>query len=140
MTPPHLFVLAALCVVGTASPARASGPALVSRPAPLSIQAPLEVPTQIRAQFRAGQTFVSWREIPTPDRRYRVYRSESVIRSSEDLDGADLLGEVDERSSRNQGRTLVSVEDKNWIIHPGAEPLADDQGLFVYTVEEMAQR
>lgn len=94
-----------------------------------------QVAAEIRAECRAGQTFLTWRESVAPGKRYRVYRAEHPLRSAQDLEQADLLGEVDDRSSRNQGRSLAAGAERNWIIVEGAEPLAADQGLFVYTVE-----
>ncbi len=90
---------------------------------------------EIEVRHRAGQTFLTWRELAGPDVRYRVYRSERPLRTAQDLDGADLLGEVDDRSSRNQGRSLASGVERTWILSSGGAALAANQGLFVHTVQ-----
>ncbi|MSR63237.1 MAG: hypothetical protein EXS08_12415 [Planctomycetes bacterium] len=99
-----------------------------------------QVPTELQAVHRAGQTFLTWREMPTANKRYRIYRSTSALHTTVDLKSADLLGEVDERSSRNQGRSLASGVEHMWIIEDAGAELAVDQGLFVYTAEAAANR
>jgi pimeloyl-ACP methyl ester carboxylesterase len=95
--------------------------------------------TELRAECRDGQTFLTWRELSAQGRRYRIYRAEHALVSEADLARADYLGEVDDRSSRNQGRSLAAANERNWIIVEGAAPLDEDQGLFVYTVEGPAR-
>jgi len=92
-------------------------------------------PSEVRAFTRAGQSFVTWREVAGNDVRYRVYRSKGPIRSTNDLAESVLLGEVDDRSSRNQGRSLASGVETAWVIVSGGAQLAVDQGLFVHTIE-----
>ena len=92
-----------------------------------------QLPTGIRAEHRAGQTFVTWNELAATGKKYRVYRAEFPLASSEDLALADYLGEVDDRSSRNQGRSLATRVEHTWIIAPGEAPLSMSQGLFVHT-------
>jgi len=114
------------------SPRRILGAVLV-----LALAAPLaaQTATEIKAMNRFGQTFVTWREIAAPNKRYRVYRSTSPITVTADLKSADLLGEVDDRSSRNQGRSLASGVEHTWVILSGAPEMPADKGLFVYTAE-----
>ena len=99
-----------------------------------------QVVRNIRAEHRAGQTFVTWREGTTAGTRYRVYRSSFRIDDDSDLGDAELLGEVDDRSSRNQGRSLASGDEHRWVISPGEGELAANEGLFVYTVERASTR
>jgi len=94
----------------------------------------------IRVEHRAGQTFITWRESSTSGTRYRVYRSLSRILNERALDDADFLGEVDDRSSRNQGRSLASGDEHRWVIESGENELAENEGLFVYTVESASSR
>src|SRR5262245_22728460 len=84
--------------------------------------------TDIDVRHRAGQTFVTWHELVGRGIKYRVYRSDRVMRTSADLGAAELLGEVDDRSSRNQGRSLSTGVEHTWIIEDGGAPLAVDQG------------
>jgi pimeloyl-ACP methyl ester carboxylesterase len=100
--------------------------------------APLAWPQDVRdidVEHRNGQTFVTWPKLSGSGVRYRVYRSTSKISSTEDLDDADFLGEVDDRSSRNQGRSLASGQEHGWVIEKGEGELDLDDGLFVHTVE-----
>ena len=90
----------------------------------------------LRASHRAGQTFLVWDELGDTGTLYRIYRSPRRILTEADLDGADLLGEVDATSSMNRGRTFAAATQHNWIIEPGGAQLEDEQGLFVHTVEE----
>lgn len=94
---------------------------------------------ELDVRHRSGQTFLTWRELAGSDVRYRVYRSERPLQTAQDLDGADLLGEVDDRTSRNQGRSLASGTERTWIIASGGAALAADQGLFVHTVQRSSK-
>lgn len=96
---------------------------------PLTAQAASE----IRREHRNGQTFVTWRESALANVDYRVYRSARAIRTNADLDAADYLGEVNDRSSRNQGRSLAAGNEHQWVIAEGGPELDVDQGLFVHT-------
>jgi hypothetical protein len=118
------LLTAALCGLASAP--------LVAQNAP---EAAAGVVGEIRAEHRAGQTFVTWRELSGSGKRYRVYRAARPLASALDLAAADYLGEVDDKSSRNQGRSLATGSEHNWILADGAAPLASDQGLFVHTVE-----
>jgi dienelactone hydrolase len=104
----------------------------------LAARVAAQVPANVRAEHRAGQTFVTWGEIAQTGKRYRVYRAEAPITSAAELAGADFLGEVDDRSSRNQGRSLATRAEQTWIVAPGAAPLGASQGLFVHTAEHAA--
>ena len=94
-----------------------------------------QLASEIAALHRDGQTFVTWREAPQIGVRYRVYRSPVPILSEVKLRASDLLGEVDDKSSRNQERSQVERGERTWVIAEGAPPLGASQGLFVHTVE-----
>jgi hypothetical protein len=98
-----------------------------------SVQA--QAATEIEVSCRAGQTFLTWRESSAANVHYRIYRDIRPIRSAADLDAADFLGEVNDRTSRNQGRSLANGHEYQWVIADGGAPLDANQGLFVYTVE-----
>src|SRR5262245_51334942 len=104
-----------------------------------STLAAAQVVTELAVRHRAGQTFVTWRERATPGLRYRVYRAERILHAPAELEDADLLGEVDDRSSRNQGRSLATGVEHAWVIEDGGPELAANQGLFVHTVAESAR-
>lgn len=101
----------------------------------LALGVSAQQPTEVRAFTRAGQSFVTWREVAGSGVRYRVYRNKGPIRSTTDLAESVLLGEVDDRSSRNQGRSLASGVETAWVIESGGAQLAVDQGLFVHSIE-----
>src|SRR5262245_24678610 len=89
---------------------------------------------------RAGQSFITWRESPQSGVRYRVYRAETAITNEQELAAADWLGEVDDQSSRNQGRSLAAGAEHMWVIANGGTELAPDRGLFVHTLEHLTRK
>src|SRR5436190_16833711 len=93
-----------------------------------------QLASEVVAEHRAGQTFVTWRESALTGERYRVYRATFPLTNAADLALADLLGEVDDKTSHNQERSIVEHGERTWIIADGGAPLAVDQGLFVHTV------
>jgi len=68
-------------------------------------------PTNLRAFYRSGQVFLTWRQIPHDgaffDSTYRVYRHEEPI-TAENLHEATLLGEVHRLSQLNYRRTMTA--------------------------------
>lgn len=94
----------------------------------------------LRVETRDGQTFLTWNESPVPGTSYRVYRSRSKFTSDTLLAQADLLGEVDDQSSRNDVRSLATGAEHGWVIQAGAAELSPSQGLFVYTIAEASVR
>jgi hypothetical protein len=109
--------------------------ALLAAAALLAAQAATsaQLATQIAVAHHHGQTFVTWKEAAQAGVRYRVYRSASALQDAGDLAAADFLGEVDDRSSRNQGRSLATASEHGWIIVDGGAELPPWKGLFVYT-------
>ena len=102
----------------------------------LATSAAAQLASEIEVQHRDGQTFVTWRESTLTGVRYRVYRSFQRIRGESDLAQAELLGEVDDRSSQNMERTRVEGAVRTWVIRSGSAPLSSSRGLFVHTVAE----
>lgn len=115
--------------------------------------------TQVKAFFRDGQTFITWKE-DKPGDAYRVYRHTESI-TPQNISKAKLLAEVPKGSSRFQemwtrdGKGLLgprrpSPAAEGRIIPrlvvepagPGQKPnmLAEDTGLFVWTVKETQPR
>ncbi|MBI4470964.1 MAG: DNRLRE domain-containing protein [Acidobacteria bacterium] len=87
----------------------------------------------VRAQYRDGQTFITWQEIATtdPETAYRIYRHTLPI-TADNLPAAELLDEVPQgsatfpRLNENGGRLSTPFS---------GGPLPDLSGLYVYTVE-----
>jgi len=140
-------IIPAICLALLAAPAAGDAPA----PAGVS---------EVKAFFREGQTFLTWREAPgVVDARYRVYRHTAPI-TAKTIGKAKLLAEVPAGSSRFQemwttdGKALVSHRRHKdnpavtrriiprLVIQPVSGPdeapkmLAEDRGLFVHTVKE----
>jgi len=68
-------------------------------------------PTDLKARFRAGQVFLTWKQVPHPgaffDSTFRLYRHDKPI-TAENLHQAELLGEVNRNSQLNYRRTAYS--------------------------------
>jgi len=68
-------------------------------------------PTQVKAFYRSGQVFVTWKQIPHEgaffDSTYRVYSHAEPI-TAENLQAATLLGEVHRNSQLNYRRSAYS--------------------------------
>ena len=92
----------------------------------------------IQAQYRDGQTFITWSEIASsdPETTYRIYRHTSAI-TSDNLGSAELLDEVPQdsaafsRLAENSGRLSTPFS---------GGPLPNGTGLYVYTVESSGAR
>lgn len=102
--------------------------------------------TGLRAVFRNGQTFLTWREA-TPAASYRVYRSTQPFMSVEQLTDGALIATVHEHSSLNlmasinrlalsrvpRDQAYAIPERRYFVISDGAAPLDDATGLYVHT-------
>jgi len=116
-------------------------------------------PTQVKAFFREGQTFLTWKEDGAAKGEvYRVYRHTAPVTAAT-LAQARMIAEVKEGSSRfeemwtRDGKGLLSHRRKGgtppWVIprlciEPVGEDnkpkmLAEDTGLLVWTVKEKEQ-
>ncbi|MBI3961928.1 MAG: DNRLRE domain-containing protein [Deinococcus sp.] len=93
-------------------------------------------PTQVssvRAEYRDGQTFITWSEIAgsDPETAYRIYRHTTPI-TSDNLAAAEQVDQVPQgsatfpRLAENDGRLSTPFS---------GGPLPDGTGLYVYTVE-----
>ncbi len=89
---------------------------------------------ELTAECRSGQTFLTWREAALSGVRYRIHRSTSPITGPQDLAQAELLGEVDDRSSYNPERSRVERAPRTWVVVENGAPLDMNQGLFVHTI------
>lgn len=93
----------------------------------------------ISVSHRYGQTFIVWAEAGTGV-DYHVYRHTSPITNS-NLGAAvrvtDPWGPLDQHTSVNR----YGTEDvpRNFVITDSGQPLAEDQGLFVFTAQSDLQ-
>lgn len=88
-----------------------------------------QLPVDVRAEFRNGQTFVTWREIaasPTPT-VYRVYRSATPIQRPSDLTTAEVLGE------QRAGSYWNARAGRAFRLLDNAAPLQQGEGYLVTT-------
>ncbi len=107
----------------------------------------------VTAQFRHGQTFLTWNEVAKPGIKYNIYRSRLPIETPEDLSKDNLLATVNDQTSLNLMASInrtrfnslppgqpYSLENRiYYVIEDGMAPLADTTGLFVYTVQKFGQ-
>lgn len=88
----------------------------------------------LNAVHRNGQTFLTWREVNSAT-RYHIYRHSAPIDASTISSAARLTakwGSLGSDTSQNKhGSANVPA---NFVIDDFGSPLADDTGLFVYTV------
>ncbi|HUU21990.1 MAG TPA: hypothetical protein VM389_05585 [Phycisphaerae bacterium] len=67
-------------------------------------------PTEVKAFFREGQTFVTWKEAAGEGVSYRVYRHAEPIKAA-NLDKARMIAEVPAGSSRFQEMWTADGKD-----------------------------
>jgi len=115
-------------------------------------------PSEVKALFREGQTFLTWKEDGAiKGETYRVYRHTAPITAA-NLARAKMIAEVKEGSSRfeemwtRDGKALISRRGRTppWVIpRLCIEPVGDDNkpkmlpedtGLLVWTVKEKDQK
>ena len=110
---------------------------------------PLQV-TDLRVSHKAGQSFITWREVGGPSMgpapiaeqveksraqsgsvQYRVYRSTAPITT---LDRATPIAELPQLSGSNtahEGRRANAVA-RRYVVRDGEAPLSLDHGVFVF--------
>ena len=97
-----------------------------------------QVVTELTALHRSGQTFLVWPE--SGGASYHVYRHSSPI-TQDNLTSAKKLtarwGALDANTSRNTHRS--NEEPANFVVEDLGSPLADNTGLFVYTLQNGEQ-
>ena len=118
---------------------------LLVAPLAMSAQETSQV-TALRAEFRHGQTFLTWHE-PSPTANYRVYRSTQPFTGANQLTEDTLVATVREHSSLNLMASInrldlskvprteaYAISRRNYfVVADGAVPLGDDTGLLVLT-------
>lgn len=94
----------------------------------------------LAAEFRSGQTFLTWNEdASVAGERYNIYRSSQPITTA-NLAQTELLtrrwGPLDDQTSRHL--MAGASAPANLVISDLGQPLLDSQGLFVWTVQSGA--
>lgn len=91
--------------------------------------------TGLSAFHRSGQTFLTWDLLGGEGFSYRIYHSDSLISTPDDLARARLLGEVDRKCIYNQRKTQATDTLWTYCIEDTV-PLPLTTGLFVHTPVE----
>jgi len=88
-------------------------------------------PTDLKATFRSGQVFITWKEVAGA-KEYLVYRDTRKLRAAT-LDAKHLVAKVPQGSSRNmglediaKGKKLKSTDPPFTITRNVVEPISDD--------------
>jgi hypothetical protein len=112
-------------------------------------EAPRTQVSDLKGEFRAGQTFLTWREVAGEGVSYKIYRKAEPFQGAHPLVGANCIGEAGASSSLNvmasidrlalsqtkPGELYEIPERVYFIIKEGEAPLPDNSGLFVYTAK-----
>jgi len=104
--------------------------------------APVAQPSGLTAQYRSGQTFLTWEEQPGADLRYRVYRHSAAINAANLAQATLLYDSVPQESARFYANRYNVASSGVWderyverfVIEDGAAPLASGVGLLVWTL------
>ena len=96
--------------------------------------------TGLQAFHRSGQTFITWTEDgAVTGEKYHVYRSSAAVTSA-NISSAEKLtshwGALDDNTSVHTRVAPGTGVPANFVINNLAAPLANNQGLFVYTTQE----
>ena len=91
----------------------------------------------LTAEFRFGQTFITWQQANDPQQHYDIYRNDEKLATVSAHTGLNVLAVVDRMKLSNTRPPEVYElpERRTFIIRDGAAPLAPGQGLFVHTAK-----
>jgi len=100
----------------------------------LAPQALAQTVTNLQAQHRNGQTFLTWDNASASGASYRVYRAATPFTQASDLSADKRLGTAAGNSSANTRLSGILNTTSYFRIDESASPLAAQNGLFVHTV------
>jgi len=89
--------------------------------------------SQIKATYRNGQVFITWKNVNATNQIYKVYRSNEKIETIGKLNSSDYLGYVIDNSGKNIRKSNLKDETDYFVINDGSSPLASNSGLYVVT-------
>jgi hypothetical protein len=89
--------------------------------------------THLKATYKNGQVFLTWKYPPAPSLKYHVYRSTNPINSKMKIKNAAYVGYVRDNTSKNIRKSLFYQQDIYFTINPLDGALAPDDGLYVNT-------
>ena len=99
--------------------------------------------SDLKAEYRSGQVFLTWREGPVPPgTTFNVYAAATQIDSADVLASATKVGQhIEPRSGRDWwqdpasfDKTAAHAAPAGFVIEAGQPPIDPSGGLFVYTV------
>ncbi|MEO6169294.1 MAG: hypothetical protein ABIO46_02115 [Chitinophagales bacterium] len=89
--------------------------------------------SQLKATYRNGQVFLTWKNPSVANLQYNVYRSTTPLLTSSQLNTQTFLGFVRDNSSKNIQLSQDTQEDLYYKIEDDGAPLAANEGLYVVT-------
>lgn len=89
--------------------------------------------SELKATYRSGQVFLTWKCPNTKKLEYKVYRSTIPITLSSQINSTTYLGDVRDSSSKNIRRSRLKQTNIYYKIDEAAAPLTPDRGLYVVT-------
>lgn len=89
--------------------------------------------TQLHADYKDGQVFITWKNPNATDLKYRVYRATKPFTKKKQIKDINYVGYVRDNSSRNGHKSLFYQQNIYFTIDPASGPLAADDGLYVAT-------
>lgn len=96
--------------------------------------------TQLAAQHRDGQTFLTWSAASGTGVTHRIYSSPAPLTSAADLAGATLVGAVGDSSACDRRLSRLLGVLFGYSVDSLAAPLAPGNGLFVHTPTSSSAR
>lgn len=89
--------------------------------------------TNLRAEFRDGQTFLTWDNLPGTGWIYHIFRSSSDFRDPTTIEEASEVAQVGDLSSVDQRISSLLGSTLTFRVSPSEPPLPVSRGLFVAT-------
>ncbi len=95
----------------------------------------------LEAEFRSGQTFVTWRQTDEPRQRFDIHRNGEKLATVGPHTAVNVMAVLDRMklSNTRPPDSYALPERRTFVIREGAPPLALDQGLFVHTAKTEAE-
>ena len=94
--------------------------------------------SELTAEFRAGQTFVTWRQADAPGQRYDIHRNGEKLATVGAHTALNVMATVDRMklSNTRPPESYELPERRYFVVRDGRPPLASNQGLFVHTARK----
>src|ERR1700759_3580747 len=93
--------------------------------------------TRFHATYESGQVFLQWKNNPSQEIIYHIYKSRSPILHGNQLSLCRYLGFAFDSSAYNRQFSLAIDTPKFFRLNSLAAPLTVDSGLFVTTCDSV---